>query len=459
MSIQPLLDVLDRVHTGPVCSVKDWDTKVIPGKISEKLSEHGLKGTCTPENPINTDDSLADEFWHAGFELAVDVGMLCLDTERVIKFTEEELKEAIRNAPNEVILGEGLDKVLMKARKPEDKTLPLYCAPIGIEASEDLWIPLIQGIAQHRVIDMIQGCSLRTVLGRQLRSGTPYETLAGRVQAQMHREALWRAGRPGMCATAVITSPTVYGQLGGYGVPGGYRTSDLALVLSPSELKTSYVSLHKVAHAINCGGSILAGSSSVIGGYAGPVEGSTIAMVAGALLQIAVHQSCIGSYSVIDMRYNGNCGRDAQWAISVAYQGVTRNTRLLTQCVLNQVAGPCTDMLLHESAVGMTNLSASGASFSIGPRSAGGKYADYISPLECKFCSEVFKSSAGIKRSDANEIAKVLIPKYEEKLRNPPKGKSFTECFDLMTLRPTKEWLDIYLKVKNELIELGVPLE
>ncbi len=459
MSVQALLDVLDRAHTGPVCSVKDWDMKVIPGKVLEKLREHGLTGACAPENPINTDDSLADEFWRAGFELAVDVGMICLDTERVIKFSEEELKEAIRNAPSELVLGEGPDQVLMKARKPEDKIQPLYCAPIGVEASENLWIPLVQGIAQHRVIDMIQGCSLRTVLGRQLRSGTPYETLAGRVQAEMHREALWRAGRPGMCATSVITSPTVYGQLGGYGVPGGYKTSDLALVLSPAELKTSYVSLHKVVHAINCGGNIFAGSSSVIGGYAGPVEGSTVAMVASALLQIAVHQSGWASCSVIDMRYNGNCGREAQWAISVAYQGITRNTRLMTQCVLNQVAGPCTDMLLYESAVGMANLSVSGLSFSIGPRSAGGKYADYMSPLECKFCAELFKNSAGMKRDEANELANALLPKYEDKLRNPPKGKSFTACYDLKALKPTREWLEIYLRVKNELIDLGMALE
>jgi len=107
----------------------------------------------------------------------------------------------------------------------------------------------------------------------------------------------------------------------------------------------------------------------------------------------------------------------------------------------------------------MTNLSVSGVSFSIGPRSGGGKYADYISPLECKFCAEVFKSSTGMKRDEVNELAKLLIPKYEDKLRNPPKGKSFTECYDLKTLKPTKEWLEIYQKAKNELIELGVPLE
>lgn len=116
-------------------------------------------------------------------------------------------------------------------------------------------------------------------------------------------------------------------------------------------------------------------------------------------------------------------------------------------------------MLLYESAVGMMNLSVSGISFSIGPRSAGGRYADYVSPLECKFNAEVLKSSAGMKRSDANEIAKVLIPKYEEKLVNPPKGKSFTQCYDLKTLKPTEEWLNIYNTVKKELIDLGISLQ
>jgi len=105
------------------------------------------------------------------------------------------------------------------------------------------------------------------------------------------------------------------------------------------------------------------------------------------------------------------------------------------------------------------NLSVSGVSISVGPRSAGGKYTNYISPLECKYVAEVFKGCAGMKRSDANEIAKAIIPKYGDKLRYPPKGKSFRECFDLETLKPTKEWRDIYLKVKKEVMDLGVPLE
>ena len=95
----------------------------------------------------------------------------------------------------------------------------------------------------------------------------------------------------------------------------------------------------------------------------------------------------------------------------------------------------------------------------IGPRTSAVKHIDHISPLECKFCGEVLKRSAGMTREQANEIAKVLTPKFEGMLWDPPIGKRFQDCYDLKTLKPTQEWLDIYLKVKRGLIELGIPLE
>ncbi|CEO87973.1 hypothetical protein SSCH_1380001 [Syntrophaceticus schinkii] len=61
-------------------------------------------------------------------------------------------------------------------------------------------------------------------------------------------------------------------------------------------------------------------------------------------------------------------------------------------------------------------------------------------------------------RKKANEIANVLIPKYEDRLYDPPKGKSNRECFDFSTFTPTKEYQDIYNKVKQECIDLGIPL-
>ncbi len=98
----------------------------------------------------------------------------------------------------------------------------------------------------------------------------------------------------------------------------------------------------------------------------------------------------------------------------------------------------------------------SGCAGNFGNRSAGGRFIDKQSPLEQKFGAEVLKASAGIKRSDANEIAKVLIPKYEDKLKHLQIGKSFTECYDLKTLTPVKEWQEIYDRVCKEIEDLGI---
>jgi len=458
MSMDVILEMLDRAHNGPIYKIRDWDSKIILKEAREKLKEHGLEKTCSPENPINTDDGLADNFYRAGFELAVELGLLCIETERLIKVSDEELKEAIKKAPSEIVLGEGRDRITMKNRKPEEKTKPMWLSPVGIVISEDYWIPLMQRIIENRVVDLFQGGSLETVFGRTIMSGTPYETLAGRVQAQMKDEALWRAGRVGMPSQGVITSPTVFGQVGGYGVPGGFDPKkDMALILQPAGFKTSYTQLHKVVHAINCGGMIAGGTDEMIGGYAGPPEGVVVAAIAETLLGVAIHQcAASGGVNIIDIRYLGSSGREGQWTLGMGTQALSRNTDLIVDCMTEQVAGPCTDMLLYESIVGMTNLSASGACCSKGPRSAHGAYTNHLTPVESKFCGEVFKSSAGITRDQANEIAKKIIPNYEEKLRNPPIGKSFLDCYDLKTSKPSKEWQEIYEKVWKELEDLGV---
>ena len=94
------LDVLDRAHEGPYCAEHDWDVKVIPGTAKRVLKKYELQGTCDCENPINCDDSLADRFWEAGLEMAVDVGMICTSTERVIKFSREEILHGIEETPD-----------------------------------------------------------------------------------------------------------------------------------------------------------------------------------------------------------------------------------------------------------------------------------------------------------------------------------------------------------------------
>jgi methylamine--corrinoid protein Co-methyltransferase len=459
-SVEDVLDVLDRAHNGPVCSEKDWDVKVIPLKVSEKLKEHGLNGVCDPENPVNIDDSLADDFWRAGFELAVDLGMLCTDTERVIRFTEEELKEALRNAPDEISFGKGKDRIVCRNRVPESKIVPAFMSPIGVPVSEELWISVTTAIISLPIIDATQGPGIGTLFGIPVKAGTPYQTLLGRVMAQMSNEAAWRAGRPGIGFCGLAGGMTPLGQFGGFGMPGGLDPEkDHAHLLTPAELKIDYAMLNMVVHAFNCGAEWALTTKSFVGGYPGPPEGSALVSIAYTPLSLAAYLSFSANGNPMDIRYSGNCGREAMWAMSVTKQAVSRNTHTLVDSDFMQVSGPCTDMLLYESAAAMTNAAASGCYFGLGPFSGGCRHLNHLTPLECKFNAEVFKASAGLNRDEANEIAKALIPKYEEKLLTPPESKPVTECYNLKTKKPSKEWLDIYLRVKKELIDLGVPLQ
>lgn len=460
VSIQRILEIFDRAHNGPLCSKKKWDNEVIPTKVAQKLKEHKLLGTCDRENPVNTDDELADEFYRAGFELAVSIGMLCQDTERIIEITEQELKEAIENAPSELVLGEGIDRVVLKHRRPEDKHPPLTRGAVANHVSEDIWVPVHQGIVQNRDIDMFNPGFMVTIFGRSIPAGTPYETLAGRYEAELTREVLWRAGRPGMPVCGVTTSATAFGQLGGFGISGGLNpATGITLILAPGELHTAYATLHKIAHAVNCGANIYLGFASMIGGSAGPAEGAALVLIAGALLQHAIHQAHISGIAAHDLRYNGSSGRHGLWAQSMARQALSRNTDLLGKDIPAQVAGPCTEMQLYECATTYMAISASGGDCATMCRGSGSKYQDYTTPLEHKFSAEVLKRSAGMTRKEVNRIINVLLPKYEENLHDPPKGRSVRECYDLKALRPAREWLDIYHKVKNELIDLGVPLK
>jgi methylamine--corrinoid protein Co-methyltransferase len=420
-----VLDVLDRAHEGPVYKERDFNMRVIPQAIGKAIKKFGLANTCDRENPISQDDELADRYYQAGMDAAVEIGLLCKDTNRTIRFTEEEIQSALEQAPEEFWLGEGDQRVCYKHRAPEDPILPVWTVPLSIAVTEDMFMPITEGLARIPEVDALEGPSLETIWGRPLRSGSPYELMAGRHQADLMREAMRRAGREGMPMDAVGSSTTHYGVLGGYGTPGGYRPQhDLVLILSIADFITSYESLFKLAHTSLCGGSYISASSWVmLGGYSGGPEGTAVACVAYGLLMVAA------------------------------------NTHIVLHSINNQVAGPGTKMLLYETLVGMTNMAVTGVSNVVGTRSAGGRRTNHLSPLEHKFGGEVFKGAAGMTRAQANEIVKQIIPKYEDQLKDQPDGLSFQECYDVERLEPVPEWQRMYDEVKEEAAGLGFPFK
>lgn len=458
MNKPEIIKILDRTQNGEYCTVKEWDVKRIPQGVRAKLEKYELAKSCDRENPVNMDMELADRFFKAGYELALELGMLCETTDRIIKVSEEELAGALKAAPSELTIGTGSDATVLKARKPSDSYECKFGASLGITTSEEVWPALTEGIAREKPVDLLEGGSLKSIYGLDVIPDAPSETLVGFEQAKKHVEIRKQAGRPGMGGIGQISAVTEYGQFGGYGIPGAFPTTDLSLILFPSELKVNYQTLHKVVHTLNVGGMIFAGSPAMIGGMPGPPEGAVLSCIACALLQYPVLQADVGGGEIYDIRYLSNVNRDGIWALSVTHQALSRNTNLLTHGIANQVSGPGTKELLYETAVGVSTIAASGAALSTGPRSAGGKLDDYLTPVECRFCAEVSHAASALPLEKVNDIAKALLPKYEDSIKDPHIGKIVHELYDLKAFQPKPEWQSIYDEVRQEVIDLGLPL-
>ena len=454
-----MYQVLDRAHHGEYCTSKDWDLKKVRLGVKDILKKYHLEKVCDPNNPVQTDYELADTFYKAGYELALRLGYFCEDTERIIKVSQEELDNALKFAPSELFLGEGKDGTLLKSRTPADPYPVKVACSLGITVSEDIYMKMVTGIAKEREVDILEAGSLVTTHGYEVLSGTPWETLMGHDHGRMHQQCRRDAGRPGMAAIGSISAVTDFGQFGAYGSVGGFSKHDLALILFPSEMKIDYRTLNKVIHTMNHDGLIFCASPSMIGGMPGPAEGAVVAEVACAILSYPILHTHVGGGEIYDVRYLANTNREGLWTLSTTAEALSRNMHIIVHNIANEVNGPGTENFLYEITAGMATLACTGASFTTGPRAAGGKAHDHITPLECRYTAEVTHAASGLEPKVVNEIVKQLLPKYEDTIKTPDLGDTFQHLYNLDTMQPIAEWEAIYRKVKKEAIELGIPMD
>lgn len=457
-SVRYLTEMLERIKEGESCSTHDWDNKVVPKSVKKILKKYDLMGTYNPDVPVNQDLELADRFFAAGLELAETIGIHCTDTETVAKFSRQELLAALKQAPEVLVLGNGPDQVIMKARAPEDKTKPLFSTPLSIQIDEDIYEELVSELIRYKNIDILQGPSLDTVYGIPAFSGTPFETAAGIREAQLREAAIWRAGRPGIFQMVMSSSVTEFGFMAGYAANEKPSRVQMGIGLQPSEIKTNYCNFNKMITTAAFGGYLRTGCPSMIGGYSGPPEGSVVANIATDILQYAVFGTDISACSLFDVRQNTVCCRSGLWAMSMSIQATSRNTHTILDKIINQTAGPCTEDILYTNAAGLITACVSGLELTTGPRSAGGALKNCITPLEAYFCADVFKAAADLTLDKALEIVNYCLTKYEYAVANQPKGKSYYECYDRKTRKPCAEWVDIDNKVREDLRRFGLKI-
>ena len=451
-----LLEILNRAETGPIIDEKEFEAKLITGTIKKLIEKFKIKFDKSVIVP--SDDKLADRIFQAGLEFAVEVGMFCQDTNRRITWSEKEYLEGLRSCPGQAVMGTGNDTVEINARVPESKILPTFVGgPFGVPVPEDMFVPIMLSYAQEPLIDVIENPTIEKVYGYPIKAASPWEVLGGWREAELAFETINRAGRPGMPIGCIEISPTALAQISAASW-GGVRPSDWHHVSAPSEFKTNYDLLSKAAHITRIGAHMEGYLNIIYGGFLGGAEGVAIGLAAG---MIVVNQNYMGttiSASSAHPFLHSDATPESIWAQSLAFQAVSRNSKMLTASLCKPAAGPETKTLLYECAAFVLSSVVSGLAVPQACMTAGGTNRCHCSGLESRFSAEVARAAAGMSREGADEIVKKLLAIYEDDLPSKPVGKPFQEVYDLKTLQPTAEWLGIYHDVKKELIDMGLNL-
>lgn len=192
-----VFEAFNRAKNGPKVVEETWDNEIIPKTASRLKEKYGI--AMDKKVMIPTDPTLVDNLFKAGMEMLVECGVYCMDTGRVIKYTEEEVWASIAAAPKSCVIGEGRDARLLSPRSYRDSRPPLIQGgPTGAPCSEQYFLPIHESYAKEGIVDTIVDGVMQTINGYDPTPNSPWEIAAVKQEAYQVRLAQARAGRPGM---------------------------------------------------------------------------------------------------------------------------------------------------------------------------------------------------------------------------------------------------------------------
>lgn len=450
-----LLDFQERSLTGPVMKMDEFDLM-----IAKKARQIVRKYSHIKYNPeeLIVDDDTADAVFQAAIEFSVETGVLNTDTQRIVKWTKEELEEVAqwyRENPTSQNFGKGEDEHTVRPRTSKDSRPPVTWSCNAGVVQEEWLIPFLQSSAQEEVVQGfgIAG-GIASFKGQPPKVGTPSEILAGLHESRLQMEALRRAGRPNMHLGLISTVSTT-GATAAILAQGlrGPHNSMIGIHIVP-EQKLDWERLNLSVLCQELGISPWISAMSVLGGLAGGPVGVAIAVTANFIEQLSMSRGKLGSIYINDM--NGrNSHREALWAYSAAMRAVERNIGVAVGTCAGD-SSTCFSMeesLLRSATVAVA-LTASGCAYNWGAGSNG---------LTNRIQHDVMKNIAGMSREKVITILNNLSLKLEEmdQAGGTPitfNDTVFPSIYDVDTIKPKPQ----YVKQCHNTVELlaaaGVPI-
>jgi methylamine--corrinoid protein Co-methyltransferase len=223
-----------------------------------------------------------------------------------------------------------------------------------------------------------------------------------------------------------------------------------------NELKVDLGGLQMIAGWIMNGDIIMIEQMPTFGGYAGGLEETTIVDVSSHLIAFTICNADFHLDGPVHVRWGITTAREPLTVAGHCNMAIDANTHLLTSNQYYPLAQPCTEMCLLETAAQAITDTGSGRELMSGSAAAKGVALDYTTGMEARIMGEAAKAVAGMKVETVNEILDKLISLYEGNYRNPPQGKTFQQCYDVVKVTPTPEYVEVYGKAVETLEGLGL---
>lgn len=440
-----LWEAIQRSATGPLMAEEKFETELFPTVLADLQSKHKIE--WDPDEPVMIDPGMADAVFQAGKELLLEVGLYCKNTRRIIKFTQEEIEEAICSARHEVTLGHGRQAITLEPRSPGDEQHPYTFFPAGqLTTDVELYRNHALLVMQEPTCDGVIPIPLFAVGDMKNIADTPASTLVCLTEARVITEAATWAGKPGLFLGIPMSATTPLALMSTFG-SGLYNKHNCTLpVQILQDMRVDYDRFNLAFFADQQGIEPWMSSSPTLYAYlTGPEQGAieiiahTLGMLAysGGTLTQAMSVSVHGTY----------VGPDITWCNSAAALAAERNLKLpwVSFGMTGNPAGSLSEANWYDTAAACINGCISGME---GLWLAGGNTG-----LEARWAGEIARAAATLTPKQGMEIIQKI--NRAERQPNPPPTR-LDKLYDLKTLRPVQEFVDHYKKFTRIFRDLGL---
>ncbi len=237
------------------------------------------------------------------------------------------------------------------------------------------------------------------------------------------------------------------------------RTCDSHECSQLNELKIDMNALNMLAGWTCNGNTIMIEQMPIFGGYCGMVEETAICDVATTLASFTLFSGNFHLDGPIHIRWGTTTARETLQVAGHAAAAIDANTDLLLANQYYPMAGPCTEMCLLETAAQAITDTASGRELLSGSAAAKGVVQDKTTGMEARIMGEAAKATAGMKIPEVNKLLNKIVSDYEKHYTNAPAGKTFQECYDVKTVKPTAEYVQVYDGALKRLRDYGLDIK